>query len=142
MTGPGRAEYTHACGVACFALAFRIEGEGGDWYIYRPSMVFINSANYMSYYADTKTAGAVQLQNAGGMWSHAVHADVPLMAFFEFTNEGGGSLPIRDITDIAVVTSLVNVADARVGGVSTQHSPVHMKVLRSSIQAFSIDSKV
>jgi hypothetical protein len=125
IIGPGNNEMTHACGIACFGIYFEfISGV----YAYRPSMVFINSANYMSYTTRTTPGGG----SSGGGRSYAVNAEVPLMAVFDFSD--ANDLPTDSPFRVGIFSGLTNVA-------LNATSPTTATVARSSVQVFSLRSE-
>jgi hypothetical protein len=132
VVGPGQTEVTHACGVICFGIYLHFSttpvGVALGSYVYLPSMVFANSANYMSYDTDL---GA----GAGGGRNYAVNLEIPLMSVFDFSD--ADDLPVCDPSRIGIFAALANVSRNPTGGLVHE---VNATVKRSSIQAFGLRS--
>ena len=122
IIGPGAAEPTGACALAYFALAFRFS-HASTWWIWRPSEVFINSANYTSY--DEAVVGSTK----GGQRVYAIHADIPLMANFDLSTVRPGA----ELERIKIVSMLVNVAKSATMTTTAE-------VTKSSLQAIALRS--
>jgi hypothetical protein len=122
---------------AAFGIAVRFVGDGTDeYYVYTPSEVAINCANY---YDGNDSDSAVDMRNVSTLPvspytmyddSGNMQSEVPLIAYFDLSDERSGT---DNIADIAVIGGV----GGKIAGTAYN---VRAVVNRASIFAFAIDA--